>query len=129
MNCHSQIFANSPFLDPVRESFRTGKSIQWTRVHDLPDFVYFNHSIHVYKGVGCTTCHGQVDRMPLMWQDKSLQMEWCLDCHRNPERFVRPREAVFRVDYATPPNQQELGRRLVDEYQIQKLTSCSTCHR
>ena len=84
MNCHSQIFANSPFLDPVRESFRTGKSIQWTRVHDLPDFVYFNHSIHVYKGVGCTTCHGQVDRMPLMWQDKSLQMEWCLDCHRNP---------------------------------------------
>ena len=99
MNCHSQIFANSPFLEPVRDSFRTGKSIQWTRVHDLPDFVYFNHSIHVNKGVGCTTCHGQVDRMPLMWQEKSLQMEWCLDCHRNPERYVRPREAVFRVDY------------------------------
>ena len=103
MNCHSQIFANSPFLEPVRESFRTGRSIQWTRVHDLPDFVYFNHSIHVNKGVGCTTCHGQVDRMPLMWQEKSLQMEWCLDCHRSPERYVRPREAVFRVDYAPPP--------------------------
>ena len=129
MNCHSQIFANSPFLDPVRESFRTGKSIQWTRVHDLPDFVYFNHSIHVYKGVGCTTCHGQVDRMPLMWQEQSLQMEWCLDCHRNPERYVRPRSAVFNVDYAPPANQLEVGSRLVAEYHIQKLTSCSTCHR
>src|SRR6266511_1388898 len=129
MNCHSQIFAGSPFLEPVRDSFRTGKSIQWTRVHDLPDFVYFNHSIHVSKGVGCTTCHGQVDRMPLMWQDKSLQMEWCLDCHRNPEQYVRPRDAIFRVDYQPPPNQIELGARLVAEYQIQKLTNCSTCHR
>jgi hypothetical protein len=129
MNCHSQIFANSPFLEPVRDSFRTGRSIEWTRVHDLPDFVYFNHSIHVNKGVGCTTCHGQVDRMPLMWQEKSLQMEWCLDCHRNPERYVRPRAAVFRVDYEAPANQLELGRQLVAEYQIQKLTSCSTCHR
>ena len=131
MNCHSQIFAGSPFLEPVRESFRSGKSIQWTRVHDLPDFVYFNHSIHVNKGVGCTTCHGQVDRMPLMMQEKSLQMEWCLDCHRNPERYVRPRDAVFRVDYAPPSGsgQIELGTRLVAEYQIQKLTSCSTCHR
>ena len=81
------------------------------------------------KGVGCTTCHGQVDRMPLMWQEQSLQMEWCLDCHRNPERYVRPREAVFSVDYVPPPNQLELGTRLVAEYQIQKLTSCSTCHR
>src|SRR6478672_6756158 len=120
MNCHSQIFAGSPFLEPVRESFRTGKSIQWTRVHDLPDFVYFNHSIHVHKGVGCTTCHGQVDRMPLMWQDKSLQMEWCVDCHRNPERYVRPREAVFSVDYTPPANQAEIGQRLVAQYQIQK---------
>src|SRR6201984_3352291 len=111
MNCHSQIFSNSPFLEPVRESFRTGKSIQWTRVHDLPDFVYFNHSIHVNKGVGCTTCHGQVDRMPLMWQEQSLQMEWCLNCHRNPERYVRPRSAVFAVDYQPPPNQAELGAR------------------
>jgi hypothetical protein len=128
-NCHSQIFANSPFLEPVRDSFRTGRSIQWNRVHDLPDFVYFDHSIHVRKGVGCTTCHGQVDRMPLMWQEKSLQMEWCLDCHRSPERYVRPREAVFRVDYVPPPDQIEVGRRLVAEYQIQKLTSCSTCHR
>ena len=113
----------------MRECFRTLRSIQWTRVHDLPDFVYFNHSIHVNKGVGCTTCHGAVDRMPLMWQDKSLQMDWCLDCHRKPEQYVRPRDAVFRVDYAPPPNQLELGKQLVAEYQIQKLTSCSTCHR
>jgi hypothetical protein len=129
MNCHAQIFSTSPFLEPVRQSFRSDQSIQWTRVHDLPDFVYFNHSIHLHKGIGCTTCHGQVDRMPLMWQEQSLQMEWCIGCHRHPEAYVRPREAVFRVDYVAPSNQLELGRRLVAEYQIQKLTSCSTCHR
>jgi hypothetical protein len=129
MNCHSEIFANSPFLEPVRASFQNGRAIRWTRVHDLPDFVYFNHSIHVNKGVGCTTCHGQVDRMPLMWQEESLQMEWCLNCHRNPEQFVRPRDAVFSVDYRAPANQLEVGTRLVAEYHIQKLTSCSTCHR
>src|SRR4051812_41890939 len=128
MNCHSQIFANSPYLEPVRESFRTGKSIEWTRVHDLPDFAHFNHSIHVAKGVGCTTCHGQVDRMPLMWREKSLQMEWCLDCHRQPEKYVRPKSEIFSVAYQPPSNQLEIGRRLVAEYQIQKLTSCSTCH-
>ena len=132
--CHtsvedSQIFSGSPFLEPVRDSLRTDRSIEWTRVHDLPDFVYFNHSIHVHKGVGCTTCHGQVDRMPLMWQEKSLQMEWCVECHRQPERYVRPRDAVFSVDYAPPADQIELGKRLVAEYQIQRLTSCSTCHR
>ena len=129
MNCHSQIFSASPYLEPVRQSFRTDRSIAWTRVHDLPDFVYFNHSIHVKKGMGCTTCHGQVDRMPLMWQEKSLQMEWCIDCHRSPERYVRPREAVFSVEYQPPANQLERGERLVAEYRIQKLTSCSTCHR
>ena len=129
MNCHSEIFAASPFLEPVRASFRTGRSIAWTRVHDLPDFVYFDHSIHLHKGVGCTTCHGQVDRMPLMMQEKSLQMEWCIDCHRRPEQYVRKREDVFRVDYVAPSNQLELGKDLVEKYQIQKLTSCSTCHR
>jgi hypothetical protein len=129
MNCHAQIFSNSPYLEPVRASFRTGESIRWTRVHDLPDFVYFNHSIHVAKGVGCSTCHGRVDKMPLMYQVASLQMQWCLDCHRNPERYVRPREDVFRMDYEPPSDQLALGRKLVAEYQIQKLTSCSTCHR
>jgi Zn ribbon nucleic-acid-binding protein len=129
MNCHSEIFANSPYLEPVRASLTSNMPIRWTRVHDLPDFVYFDHSIHVSKGVGCTTCHGQVDRMPLMWQENTLQMEWCLECHRNPERFVRPRDAVFSVEYQPPPDQAEIGKRLVAEYHIQKLTSCSTCHR
>jgi len=129
MNCHSQIFANSPFLEPVRASFRTGRSIEWTRVHDLPDFVYFNHSIHLNKGVGCTTCHGPVDRMPLMRQQASLQMEWCVNCHRHPEDYVRPRDQVFSVSYEPPSDQAALGKRLVAEYRIQKLTSCSTCHR
>ena len=129
MNCHSQIWNTAPMLEPVRESFRSDKSIRWIRVHDLPDYVYFNHSIHVAKGVGCTTCHGQVNKMPLMWQESSLQMAWCLDCHRHPERFVRPRSEVFSVAYTPPANQLELGRKLVKEYSIQSLTSCSTCHR
>jgi len=129
MNCHSQIWAGSPTLEPVRESFRSDQSIRWTRVHDLPDFAYFNHSIHVNKGVGCSTCHGRVDRMPLVWQEKSLLMEWCLDCHRHPERYVRPREEVFNMEYQPPADQIALGTRLVEEYQIQSLTSCSTCHR
>lgn len=128
MNCHSQIFSTSPFLEPVRASLRTGQPLRWTRVHDLPDFAYFDHSIHVRKGVGCSTCHGRVDRMPLVWQEASLQMEWCLECHRDPARFVRPRELVYQMDYDPPPNQLELGRRLVKEYGIRSMTSCSTCH-
>jgi hypothetical protein len=129
MNCHSQIWNTSPTLEPVRESFRTDRSTAWTRVHDLPDFAYFNHSIHVNKGVGCETCHGRVDKMPLTWQKASLQMEWCLDCHRHPEQYVRPREAVFQMGYEPPIDQETLGRQLVKEYKIQSLTSCSTCHR
>ena len=129
MNCHSQIFANSPFLEPVRESLRTGRSIQWNRVHDLPDFVYFDHSAHVNKGVGCSTCHGRVDQMPLMWQEASLQMEWCLECHRRPERFLRPKAEVFNVAYQAPSDQLELGRRLIKEYGVETRTGCSTCHR
>jgi hypothetical protein len=129
MNCHSQMWAVSPELEPVRESYRTGRSIAWTRVHDLPEFVYFNHSIHVNKGVGCSSCHGRVDKMPLMWQASSLTMEWCLDCHRHPERQVRPRNEVFDMSYTPPADQIALGKRLMKEYHIQSLTSCSTCHR
>src|SRR5918999_1196702 len=129
MNCHSQIWADSPMLAPVRESFRTGRSIPWTRVHNLPGFVYFDHSIHVQKGVGCVTCHGMVDQMPLMWRENSLYMEWCLECHRNPERFVRPREHVFSMDWQPPYDQISLGKKLVQQYKIEKLTSCSVCHR
>ena len=129
MNCHSQIWNTSPTLEPVRESFRSDRSIAWTRVHDLPDFAYFNHSIHVNKGVGCETCHGRVDKMPLTWQKASLQMEWCLDCHRHPEQYVRPREEVFRMGYEPAMDQETMGRELVKQYKIQSLTSCSTCHR
>lgn len=129
MNCHSQIWSTSPYLEIVRASYRDDKPIKWMRVHDLPDFAYFNHSVHVKKGVGCSTCHGRVDQMPLMFQQNTLQMEWCLDCHRNPEKYVRPREAVFQMDYEAPADQIELGRRLMKEYDIQSLTSCSTCHR
>ena len=131
MNCHSQIWADSPMLEQVRESFRNNTSIEWTRVNDLPGFVYFNHSIHVDKGIGCVTCHGRVDRMPLMWRAKSLQMEWCLGCHREPERFIRPREHVFSVAWEPPEEQIALGQRLVKEYNIKvgQLTNCSICHR
>jgi len=129
MNCHSQIWLNTSYLEPVRESFRTGKSLEWTRVNDLPDFAYFNHSIHISKGIGCDTCHGKVNKMPLMWQQSSLQMEWCLNCHRHPENYVRPRDQVFNMDYEPPDNQAEFGMKLVKEYKIQRLTNCTTCHR
>jgi hypothetical protein len=129
MTCHSQIWVKSPMLEPVRASYRDDKSIQWVRVNAVPDFVYFNHSIHVNKGVGCTTCHGPVADMPLTWRANTLQMSWCLDCHRNPEKYVRPRSEVFNAHYAAPANQLEMGMELVKKYKIQSLTNCSTCHR
>ncbi len=132
MNCHSQIWADSPYLEPIRESWRTGKPIEWTRVHDLPDYAYFNHSIHVNKGVGCSTCHGAVDNMPLMYQVASLQMEWCLQCHRNPEAVLRPRDKIFDMKWQPPPDQAQKGAELAKSYNIRStavLTSCSTCHR
>jgi NAD-dependent SIR2 family protein deacetylase len=132
MNCHSQIWTTAPILEPVRASFRDNKPLHWTRVHDLPDFVYFNHSIHVRKGVGCATCHGRVDKMPLMYQEASLQMNWCVNCHRNPAQYVRPREEVYNMAWERPANDPDLGKRLVQEYKIasvEQLTSCSTCHR
>ena len=129
MNCHSQIWVTSPYLEPVRASYRTDTPLRWTRVHNLPDFVYFNHSIHVKKGVGCETCHGRIDQMPGIYQANTLQMEWCLGCHRAPERYVRPREFVTTMGYVPAEPQAVLGARLVNDYDIQKLTSCSTCHR
>ena len=132
MNCHSQIWTNADMLEPVRRASAPTSRFEWVRVHDLPDFVYFNHSIHVNKGIGCVTCHGRVDHMPLTWQQNSLQMEWCLDCHRHPEPVLRPQDEVFNMTW-TPPNgdQRALGRKLVKEYDIRLrlLTNCSTCHR
>lgn len=129
MTCHSQIWTEAPMLEPVRESWRTDSSIPWTRVHDLPDFAYFDHSLHLAKGIGCSSCHGPVDQMPLMWRDNTLNMEWCLACHREPEKFVRPRESVFDSNYVPAEPQEQLGARLVEEYHIKGRTNCSACHR
>ena len=118
INCHSQVLADADYLEPVRASWRTGAPLVWQRVHDLPDHVYFNHSIHVAQGVGCATCHGRVDRMPLIRQAAPLTMQWCLDCHRSPELYVRPRSAVFEMDYEPPGDQRAVGERLVEEYGI-----------
>jgi cytochrome c7-like protein len=132
MNCHSVLFNNSAYLEMVRESYRTDKSLEWVRVHRLPDYVYFNHSIHINKGVGCSTCHGPVNQMPLIFQANSLLMQWCLDCHRNPEQVLRPKDQIFNMDWKAPQNQTELGAKLRTAYSIRttaELTSCSTCHR
>jgi hypothetical protein len=132
MNCHRQIWADSPALEPVRASYRSGKPIVWTRVSNVPDFVYFDHSIHVHKGVGCETCHGRVDRMPLTWKAQAMNMEWCLDCHRHSENFLRPREEVFTMGWQPELPQRDLGRQLHERYKVDppaKLVNCSTCHR
>ena len=132
MTCHSQLFTDAPPLAPLMNAYRGGPALQWNRVHDLPDFVYFDHSIHVAKGVGCTTCHGPIDRMPLVRRVASLEMQWCLDCHRAPERFLRPRDHVFDVDWRPLPDQLERGARLRKAYGLRstrELTDCSTCHR
>jgi len=127
MNCHAQIWTSADMLAPVRASFANNKPIVWSRVHRLPDFVHFNHSIHISKGIGCASCHGRIDKMALTFQDSPLTMEWCLECHRAPEKFVRPRNQVFNMAYIST-DQEDDGPRLVKEYNIQKLTSCSTCH-
>ena len=132
MNCHSQIWATAPILEPVRASFRDNTPLTWTRVHDLPDFVYFNHSIHVKQGVGCATCHGPVDTMPLVRQEAPLTMAWCVNCHRNPGPNLRPRDQVFNMKWERPAGDPDMGARLIREYKIgsaEQLTSCSTCHR
>ncbi|MGH9672846.1 MAG: cytochrome c3 family protein [Bryobacteraceae bacterium] len=129
MSCHSQIWADSPMLEPVRASLRDGRSLEWTRVHDLPDFVYFDHSIHLKKGIGCVSCHGRVDQMPLMARAHTLHMEWCLDCHRAPEKHVRPRSEVFNMGWQPAEPQAVLGARLVKEYNIRKKVDCAVCHR
>ena len=128
MTCHARLWSDSPTLAPVRESYRTGVSLQWNRVHNLADFVYFDHSVHVAKGVACVTCHGRVDHMPLMYKSSSLQMEWCLACHRHPESYLTPRAAEFRMDYVPQGDPVEMGRQLVKEYRVRTRTDCSACH-
>ncbi|HEY9857510.1 MAG TPA: cytochrome c3 family protein [Stenomitos sp.] len=131
MTCHSQIWKDSPTLAPVRESLTTGTPIVWNRVYRLADFAYFDHHAHVAKGVGCTTCHGAIERMPLTAAAHPMRMQWCLECHRSPERFLRPREEVFNVRWTPPHDQIEQGRRLMQAYGVPAhgLDNCSVCHR
>jgi len=129
MNCHSQIWSQAPILEPIRASFREDKPMRWVRVHDLPDFVYFNHSIHVKKGMGCEACHGLIDEMPLTLQENTLQMEWCINRHRNPSNYVRAPAEIYTMGYKPPVPQSVMGPQLVKEYGIRGNTSCSTCHR
>jgi Cytochrome c7 and related cytochrome c len=132
MNCHSQVWADSPMLEPVRSSYRDNKPIQWQRVYDLPDYVYFDHSIHVAKGVSCYTCHGKVNEMPLLKRNASLQMQWCLDCHRNPAPNLRPPADVTNFRWKPENNSAEYFAKLAKEANVadpRRLQSCSTCHR
>ena len=130
MTCHSQIWSDSPYLEKVRNSYKEEKPIEWVRVHDLPDFVYFNHSIHVKKGVGCYSCHGPVDKMAAVYKEHTLGMGWCLDCHRNPEPNLRPRSEITNMNWMpTEETQAELGARLAEEYQVSPQDNCYTCHR
>jgi hypothetical protein len=131
MNCHEQIWVGSQMLEPVRASWKKGEPLRWQRVHSLPGFVYFDHSIHEAKGVGCVECHGRIDRMPLTWQEKPLTMAWCLDCHRDPAPRLRPRTEVFNMTWVRD-EQTPSGEALVEQHRVRdsrRLTSCSTCHR
>ncbi len=115
MNCHAQIWTNAGLLEPVRHSWATGESLVWTKVHDLPDYVYFNHSIHVNKGLGCASCHGRVDQMPLMYQQNTLQMEWCLNCHRDPAKNLRPVSQLYNMAWAGPSTERPVWCSVNDE--------------
>jgi hypothetical protein len=129
INCHAQIWTNAQLLEPVRQSWATGKSITWTRVHDLPDFAYFNHEIHVNKGMGCASCHGRVDQMPLMYAQNTLQMEWCLDCHRNPAKNIRPTSEIYNMAWEKPAESRPVWCSVKDgksDAPTAQLVSCTT---
>ncbi|MCB9785368.1 MAG: cytochrome c3 family protein [Deltaproteobacteria bacterium] len=131
MSCHSQLYTDAGMLEPVRRSYREGRPIAWARVYDLPDFVFFDHRAHVRKGVGCESCHGRVDRMPLMSQAEGLEMKWCLDCHRDPAPHLRPPDAIFAMGWERPPDPAQSPEALAELYGLATahLTDCSTCHR
>lgn len=131
MTCHSQIWTNAQMLAPVRDSLKAGQPLHWQRVNRVPDYVFFDHSIHVAKGIGCSVCHGPVQTMALMRQQQPLTMGWCLSCHRHPERYIRPRDQVFNMFWSAPPDQISKGRKLIAQYLIHTahMTDCSTCHR
>jgi hypothetical protein len=138
MNCHSLIKTNSPLLSQVRESWASGQPVSWKRVHKLPDYAYFNHAVHVARGVGCVSCHGQINEMPVVFHDKELSMGWCLNCHRAPENHLRPVGEVVNMTWKPsdvrgpddrPSTQLGLGQRLKDEHHIAPPQTCQGCHR
>lgn len=132
MSCHSEIWRDAPILQPVRDSWSHNQPMRWNRVNNLPGYVFFNHSAHIQHGIGCSSCHGNVELLPLMLQQAPLQMAWCLGCHRNPEMFLRPRDQIFNTAYQFPANQAEVGQRLANQYHImstQMMQTCSLCHR
>ncbi|HWK70320.1 cytochrome c3 family protein [Pollutimonas sp. M17] len=131
LTCHSQLFRDAPALAPLHESMRSGKPIQWNRVYDLPDFVFFNHSIHVNKGVACVSCHGRVDQMPVLMRQQALDMQWCLGCHRDPSRRVVPLDHVtaMRTMPVLTKAERDHLLRLLQLEDPQRLTDCSSCHR
>jgi hypothetical protein len=129
MNCHQRIRPDSARLLPVRESFATSDPVEWIKVHDLPDYVYFNHSAHVTRGIGCVSCHGRIDQMEVVYQEEPLSMSWCLDCHRAPERHLRPPSEVTNMSWKPPGDAVAYGTRLRAENNINPSTDCSTCHR
>lgn len=129
MNCHQRVKAESPKLEPIRESYKTGKAVEWVKVHDISDFAYFNHSAHVTRGVGCVSCHGRVDKMVEVYQEEPLSMGWCLDCHRNPEPHLRPPEEVTNMNWEPPEDAATYGKRLREQRNINPPEDCSTCHR
>lgn len=131
IGCHTNIKAASPLLELVRESAKSGMPVPWVRVHDLPDYAYFNHSAHVRRGVGCVECHARVDRMDVVYQDQMLSMQWCLDCHRNPDAKLRPPDQVTQMDWQPPDgvDRAAFGAKLRQQYKINPPTDCSACHR
>lgn len=129
MNCHAKIWPESPRLLPVRESFASGEPVQWVKVHDLPDYVFFNHSAHVNAGVGCVECHGRIDQMEKVRQVAPLSMGWCLECHRNPEPHLRPVELVTDMHWVPQESREALGKRLREANNINPRQDCNTCHR
>ncbi len=129
MNCHSAIYPESAKLLPVRESFASGLPVKWVRVHDLPDYAYFNHSAHVNRGVGCVSCHGRIDKMEVVYQSEPLSMGWCLDCHRNPEPNLRPLSEITNMDWQAPGDPFEFGRQIRTAFDLNPNEDCSTCHR
>lgn len=132
MNCHANIHNNldNAKLAPIRDSYTTGSAVPWVKVHDLPDYAYFNHSAHVNRGVGCATCHGRVDQMEVVYQDKPLNMAWCLECHRNPERYLRPQDKITDMTWNPPPEEQlRIGREVRQSLNLNPPQDCSACHR